>query len=155
MEIVVPGFADLHLDHMVLDYNGTLALDGYLLEGVADRLKAIAGQLQVHIVTADTFGRVQAAMADLPCRVSILPPGAQDVSKLNYIQQLNPERVVCIGNGRNDWLMLQAAALGIAVLQTEGVAAQTIAAADVVVPTILAAFDMLLQPLRLVATLRS
>ena len=155
MEIVVPGFADLHLEHIVLDYNGTLALDGCLLEGVADRLRAIAVHMQVHIITADTFGRVQAAMADLPCRVSILPPGAQDVSKLNYIQQLNPERVVCIGNGRNDWLMLQAAALGIAVLQTEGVAAQTIAAADVVAPNILAAFDLLLNPLRLVATLRS
>jgi hypothetical protein len=28
MELAIPGFGTLRLEHLVLDYNGTLALDG-------------------------------------------------------------------------------------------------------------------------------
>ena len=54
----------------------------------------------------------------------------------------------------NDRLMLQTAGLGIAVMQAEGAAVETVLAADVVVPDIIAGLDLLLHPLRLVATLR-
>lgn len=30
IDIEIPGFAHLQLDHLVLDYNGTLARDGIL-----------------------------------------------------------------------------------------------------------------------------
>ena len=42
IEIRAPGFGDLHLSHLVCDYNGTLALDGTLLPGVADALRDLA-----------------------------------------------------------------------------------------------------------------
>ena len=87
--------------------------------------------------------------------LAILPAEGQDVGKLNYVEQLGTGTAVCIGNGRNDGLMLKAAALGLAVLQEEGAAVQTVMAADVVTPNILAALDLLIQPLRLIATLRS
>ena len=35
----IPGFGALRLEHLVLDYNGTLALDGRLLRGVGPRLR--------------------------------------------------------------------------------------------------------------------
>jgi soluble P-type ATPase len=60
-----------------------------------------------------------------------------------------------VGNGRNDRLMLKAAALGIAVLQKEGAAASALAAADLVLPNITDALDALEHPLRLIASLRS
>jgi soluble P-type ATPase len=50
--------------------------------------------------------------------------------------------------------MLQAAALGIAVLGPEGLAAEAWQAADVVMASIHDALDLLLHPRRLVATLR-
>ena len=59
------------------------------------------------------------------------------------------------GNGRNDRKMLKAAALGIAVIQREGAAAETVAAADVVSSSILDALELLQNPKRLLATLRS
>jgi hypothetical protein len=68
------------------------------------------------------------------------------------VQSLGTEWTVCIGNGRNDHLMLEAAALRIAVLQQEGTAAEALTA-DVMVPDILAALNLLLQPRRLIATL--
>ena len=155
LEIDIPGYKTLQLDHLVLDYNGTLACEGKLLEGVKDRLAVLAKDLNIHVLTADTFGTVRSQLQGVPCQVSILPPGSQDEGKLAYIQGLGPEATVCIGNGRNDRLMLKEASLGIAVALDEGAAVEAIRAADVVCTGIDAALDLLLNPLRLVATLRS
>ncbi len=155
IEIAIPGYKKLQLNHLVLDYNGTLACDGEPLDGVEQRLKRLSEQIQIHVLTADTFGQVRSKLTGLPCQLSILPTKAQDVGKLKYVEQLDPETTVCIGNGRNDRLMLKEAVLGIAVLQAEGAAMETLMAADVVAPNIVAALDLLGQPLRLVATLRS
>ena len=155
IEIEIPGYQKLELEHLVLDYNGTLACDGELLEGVGQRLQALSQQLQIHVVTADTFGKVREQMAGLACQVVVLPLENQAAGKLNYITELGVENSVCMGNGRNDRLMLEAAALGVVLVQEEGAAVATIMAADVVCPDIRAALDLLVEPLRLVATLRS
>jgi soluble P-type ATPase len=154
LAIGIPGAGELRLEHLVLDYNGTVALDGGLIAGVADRLRALAKTLQVHVVTADTFGRARIDLAGLPCALSVLPPGEQDGRKLEYVRALGAQRVVAIGNGRNDRAMVEAAALGIAVVQAEGAAVETVLAADIAVTSVLDALDLLAAPLRLVATLR-
>jgi soluble P-type ATPase len=155
IEVRVPGFGELRLEHLVLDYNGTLAQDGELITGVAALLRSLATDLALHVVTADTFGRARAALEGIPCETIVLPVAAQDVAKRDHVRTLGAERVVAIGNGRNDALMLAEAALGIALLQQEGAAAVTIAAADVVCPDIASALELLRRPLRLTATLRS
>lgn len=152
--VAVPGRRALALEHLVFDYNGTLARDGELIAGVSERLERLAQQAEVHVVTADTFGKARAALESLPCSLSVLPPGKQDTAKLAYVRALGYQRTACIGNGRNDRLMVQAAALGIAVLGEEGAAPETVRVADVLAPGIIAALDLLLNPLRLVATLR-
>lgn len=155
LTVEIPGYGVLQIEHLVLDFNGTLACDGVLIEGVAYRLRVLASSLSVHVVTADTFGKASAALAGLPCAISILGPDHQDSAKLAYVVRLGCERTVCIGNGRNDRSMLKAAALGIAVVQVEAAAAETLAAADVISSSITDALDLLAHPLRLVATLRS
>ena len=152
--IEIPGAPPLTLEHLVLDYNGTIALDGKLLPGVAERLVALQDQLILHVLTADTFGTVAQELKGVPCRLAVIPPGNQAEAKLAYVQQLGPEKCVCIGNGRNDQLMLAAAALGVAVIGGEGAAGSTLQAATVVTCEITAALDLLLQPQRLAATLR-
>jgi soluble P-type ATPase len=154
LEILIPGFKKLHLSYLVLDYNGTLAYDGKLLTGVRERLEHLGRLLQVYILTADTFGTVQVQLVGIPCQVVIISRENQAKAKLRYVEKLGGDSVVCIGNGRNDRLMLQAAALGIAVSQEEGAAPVTIMAADVVTSSIIAALDLLINPLRLTATLR-
>jgi len=154
LTVTIPGFGLLEIEHLVCDYNGTLARDGLLLDGVKERLRILAEKLALHVVTADTFGQVGAAVADLPVRLTILPPSGQDLAKADYLRALGSERAAAIGNGRNDRDMLAAAALSIAVAGPEGAAAVTLAAADVVAPDILVALDLLAQPQRLVATLR-
>jgi soluble P-type ATPase len=155
IEIDIPDFGELRLAHLVLDYNGTLAVDGRLLFGVRERLERLASQLTIHVITADTFGRAADYLAGIPCQLDILPPGRQDEAKRDFVRELGVENCVCVGNGRNDRLMLQEAALGIAVLQDEGAAAATLMAADVVAADIQSALELLMQPLRLIATLRS
>ena len=155
IEINIPGFGSLELDHLVLDYNGTMALDGQLIEGVSERLIALARKITIHVLTADTFGRVEENVSDIPCKVHILPVETQDIGKMNYVDRLGAARTVCVGNGRNDAMMLKKAALGIAVVQDEGAAAAAVLSADVVAPDILSAIDLIIRPLRLTATLRS
>ncbi len=155
MDIVIPGYGELHLSHMVMDYNGTLAVDGVLLPGVAERLDRLGGQLTLHVVTADTFGQVKNAMKDLCVKVEILPPDNQDRAKRDYIRSLGAAQTVAVGNGRNDRLMLEDAGLGIGLILGEGAFSGTLAAADVVFTSVTDALDLLLHPLRLTATLRS
>lgn len=154
LEIAIPGAETLRLDYLVADFNGTLAVDGVLLPGAGEVLVRLAGKLALHVVTADTFGKAREALAGIPCEIAILPEGGQDSAKLRYVEALGAARCVCLGNGRNDRLMLAAAGLGIAVMQREGVAVGTLLAAEVAVPDINAALGLLLYPARLVATLR-
>lgn len=155
IEIDIPGFRRLQLAHLVLDYNGTLAVNGDLIDGVKSRLNELACSLSIHVVTADTFGKAAGAFADLAGHLVILPPGNHAVAKADYVRQCGEQTTVAVGNGRNDRLMLEQAALGIAVLGEEGIATAAIMAADVVVRDGLSALDLLRHPQRLVATLRS
>lgn len=155
IEASIFGFEKLVLQHLVLDYNGTLALDGTLRVGVADALRLLSGSLQIHVLTGDTFGKARAELAGLPCTLTVLAPENQGLAKQRYVAEIGPDHTACVGNGRNDRFMLADAALGIAVLQEEGAAVEALQAADIVCPSIQSALDLLLQPLRLMATLRS
>jgi P-type E1-E2 ATPase len=155
ISIDIPGFRKLALAHLVSDYNGTLALDGKLLPGVAEALSSLALNIYIHVITADTFGLAKAQLAALPIRLTITPVESQAEAKLQFVSELGADTVVAIGNGRNDRKMLSAAALGIAIIQREGSAAETVASADVVSTNILDALELLDNPKRLVATLRS
>ena len=155
IEIDIPGFKTVQIHHLVLDFNGTIACDGLLLSGVKESLSALADEISVHILTADTFGQARNQLDDIPGEVSVIDREYQEIGKLTYVNQLGAEQTVCIGNGRNDRLMLKEAVLGIAVIQEEGTAIETLVAADVVCTDIVAALDLLRKPLRLTATLRS
>jgi len=89
------------------------------------------------------------------CELAILDKTNQAEAKQSYIQKLGADSTAAIGNGRNDRLMLKTSALGIVVIQEEGAAVETMLAADVAVPDITTALNLLNNPLRLVAALRS
>jgi len=156
IKITIPGKNEtLRIEHLVLDFNGTLALDGRIKPGVADLLKELARHLQLHVVTAGTFGNVENALRGIPCTWKILSGGGQTNQKARYVKKLGAGVTACIGNGRNDRDMLKKAKLGILVIQEEGAAAASLLAADVVCRDIASALQLLLQPLRLTATLRT
>lgn len=155
ISIDIPGFRELRLAHLVSDYNGTLAFDGQLLPGVAEALSRLARDLQIHVITADTFGLAEAQLTALPVTLAITPPKAQAEAKRQFVSDLGADSVVAIGNGRNDRKMLRAAALSIGLLQREGGAAETLVSAQIISTNILDALELLRHPERIVATLRS
>ncbi|HTT13939.1 MAG TPA: hypothetical protein VMG60_23990 [Burkholderiaceae bacterium] len=154
LEVAIPDVGLLRLEHLVLDFNGTLARDGALIDGVADRIGRLSAQMAVHVVTGDTFGNARAALAGSAASLRMMPSQNQAEAKRAYLEALGRHASACIGNGANDQLMMQSAALAIAVIEQEGAAVATLQAAGLVVRNVLDAFDLLLNPLRLVATLR-
>jgi P-type E1-E2 ATPase len=150
----IPGRDCCEIRHLVVDYNGTLALDGALLSGVEQRLQVLSSHLSIHVLTADTFGCAASQIEGLALSLAVIPDENQDIHKKNYVEVLGSSVCVCIGNGRNDALMLEAAAIGIAVVQQECAAAAALRSADIIAPDIVSALDLLLNPLRLKATLR-
>lgn len=155
IQIEISGMPTLYMEHLALDYNGTIAINGELIEGVAERLEGLSALVDVHVLTADTYGSVHAQCRDLNLSVEVIGKYAQDREKLRFIESMKPEYCVAIGNGRNDVLMLERAALGMAVIQGEGISTKTLIASDVVFSSINDALDALLHPNRLIATLRN
>lgn len=143
---IIRRFTDL-----VLDYTGTLSLDGVLLPGVAERLADISAGLRITIMTADTFGMAAGQTKGLPVEFKIIRTG---VEKAVAVSMMGGENVIAIGNGRNDVPMMDKAGLKIAVMGPEGASAELVRVSDIVVSDIRDALDLIIHPLRLKATLR-
>lgn len=154
IELNIPGRGLIQLQHLVCDVNGTLAVDGKLLDGVKQRLSALNDRLTLHLLTADTHGKQDVIDKELNLRAVRIPQGGESGEKARYIQGLGAASVVAIGQGANDVGMLQNAALGICVLSPEGTAVEALLAAHLVVTNIYEALELLEKPLRIVATLR-
>jgi soluble P-type ATPase len=153
--IDIPGYLKIEAEHLVLDYNGTLAIDGNLISGVREILNALAKNLKIHIVTADTFGTVTENITGIDCSLVIVDNNYQHLHKDKYIRDLGDNGVIAIGNGMNDSLMLKNAALGIVVIQKEGASVKSFENADIVCTSIIDALELLKIPLRMIATLRN
>lgn len=155
LKIDIPGWRSLRLAHLVLDLNGTLALDGHLLP-VHASLARLGRSLQVTLLSADTHGTLDQVALTLGVRAVRLDEKQDGAAqKAGYVDSLGAASVVAIGNGSNDVDMLRAAALGIVVIGAEGCSVRALTAADVVVASVENALNLLLEPRRLVATLRS
>lgn len=155
IELQIPGRGLITLDYAVFDVNGTLAVDGQLIAGVEPLLAQLRGQLDVRLLTADTHGRQAEIDRQLQLTADRLKPGGHErEQKADYVRALGAQHVIALGNGGNDVDMLKAAALGIAVIGHEGAAFEALAAADVVTHDVFDAISLLLNPKRLIATLR-
>lgn len=154
IELNISGWKTLKLEYLVTDVNGTLAVDGQLFDGLAKPIQWIQDRLGFYMLTADTHGRQNYIDERLNASATIIQRGDESAQKADFVRSLGAENVVAIGQGANDAGMLEAAGLGIAVNSLEGLAVVTLLAADIVVPDIYTAFDLLLHPVRLVATLR-
>jgi soluble P-type ATPase len=154
IDLTIPGRGEYHLQHLVTDVNGTLAVDGTMLEGVARRLGGLRDRLSLHLVTADTHGQQSVIDHLLNVKAVRIQRGDESAQKAAYVNSLGADSVVAIGQGANDAGMLKAAALGICILSTEGTATEALLAADLVTPDIHSALDLFDKPLRIIASLR-
>ncbi|MBV5337703.1 MAG: HAD hydrolase family protein, partial [Deltaproteobacteria bacterium] len=75
-----------------------------------------------------------------------IAPGGESTQKAEYVRKLGSEKVTAIGQGANDAEMLETAQLGICVMSVEGVAKETLLAADLIAPDILSALELFEKP---------
>ncbi len=151
IKLDIPQRGIVELQHAVFDVNGTLAVDGNAIPGVAERLKTISSQLSIHLVTSGTHGSIPELERTLGFPLHLILKGEE---KMRYVQQLGAANVIAFGNGVNDNTMLRLAAIGVAILTPEGVATKVLQGADIVVYGPTNALDLLLKPNRIIATLR-
>jgi len=151
IHLEIPGSESLTIKHLVLDFTGTLSCDGMLLPGVADRLEKLSQHLHITVLTADTFGKAANQIEPLPVDLNLIQTSRD---KAAFMAGFKKSETAAIGNGRNDVEMIRMAGLGIAVIGPEGCAGELIAAAKIVCHDISSALELLLNPLRVKATLR-
>jgi len=150
----IPGKENLDIENLVLDFNGTIALDGVIKHGVREQLYTLGESLHIYVVTADTNGSVHKECEGLPVNVHVIGKEDQLGEKKRFIEQLSNRGTIAIGNGINDELMFDSADIAIAVLGSEGCATSSLLKSDIVVKNINDGLDLLLKSNRLIATLR-
>jgi soluble P-type ATPase len=153
--IDIPGSGAMGIGHFVTDFSGTLSEDGILLNGVKDKLNELSSKLQIHILTSDTFGRARQELEGINCIIHVLEGDGHSIQKEKYICSLGADAVAALGNGNNDAGMLRASGLGICVCLKEGCSVEAMKASRVFVKSPIDAIDLLLNPKRLIATLRA
>ncbi len=155
IQMDIPGWGKLKLKNLVLDFNGTIAKDGKLIEGVEPLLRQINDcGIALYIITADTNGTVKKECSELPAEVLVYKNIDVATNKMKLVQQLGAEHTATIGNGRNDAKMFKESVLSIAVIGKEGTCTATAMQADILVTDILNALELFTHINRLKATLR-
>ena len=154
MRIEIPGWGNIDIENIVIDLNGTIATDGKIAPEVRKKITSLSELAKVYILTADTQGTANKEILGMNVDLIKVPEENSKKGKFEFLSTLNLETTVVIGNGSNDQLILKEAALGIAVLGDEGMSVSAMKSADIVVENIHNALDLLLEPKRLIATLR-
>lgn len=152
--IEIPHFKTLNLQHIVCDYNGTIAKDGMVLPEIKALFEALSKHYTLHVITADTFGSVHAQLEGYDVNIKVLSTEYHTEEKAAYITQLGKEACVAVGNGNNDAAMLMHASVGIAIMGDEGCAKDALMGSDVLCKNITEALSLVLESKRFVATLR-
>ncbi|REE94622.1 soluble P-type ATPase [Paenibacillus taihuensis] len=153
MQLLIPGHDKLQLTQLVLDFNGTIALDGMILPDVREKLNELAKLLKIFVLTADSNGSAAKECEGLPVELHVIGQNCQREEKRDFVRTLTPG-VVVLGNGVNDELMFLEADLSIAVIGREGCATATLMSSTIVVTDIIDGLNLLLMHHRLIPTLR-
>ncbi len=159
ISIDIPGFGLRHITTILTDYTGTLSREGRLVEGVKDSLRRLADLVDIHVITADTFGFAAVELNGVPVEfVRLKGEHDHDVQKLQYGEKLSLSHCVVFGNGNNDRLLLTAAkasgGIAISVDNGEGCAIDALLNSHVFIVGAVNALKLLLEPKGCKATLR-
>jgi soluble P-type ATPase len=151
--IAVPGWGSIELENLALDLNGTLTESGDFIPGVVDYLERLKAKgFKVYVLSADTRGVLQQTFKLSPDIEAVVTETAED--KKRFVESIGAETTVCVGNGNIDVEMFKVARLSICTVQAEGATTKAVLHADIVVTHISHALGILLDPNKLIATLR-
>jgi soluble P-type ATPase len=138
------------LKYLILDYNGTLACGGKLLD-LRSFFKELSKVFKIFILTGNTFSNLKDDQVLENIEIVIT---ADSQAKKQFVESLGGKNCLAIGNGNIDVLMFEASALSIAVLGCEGCSTKALLQSDLITNSIEDALSILLEPKKLIATLR-
>jgi soluble P-type ATPase len=148
-----PDQEPLEIESILLDFEGTLAMDRRVHPKAKDKINLLSKRIKIYILTKGNQETVSAILKKVKAEVIYLGEEEASQKKLELLKRLGASRTIAVGNGFDDALMIEEAGLGICVVGREGTSAEVIQKADVVFIDILDALDFLLKPLRHQATL--
>lgn len=152
----IPGYKSIEVKNVVFDFNGTIAEDGILIEGIKEKISELSNRdVNIFILTADTYGNVREQCMGLPVKIETFDEENVSEEKMKIVKKLGYDITVTIGNGRNDLEMFKSSIVSIAVMGKEGCFAKTLFGADIVVSNIIDAIELLLKSTRIKATMRT
>ncbi len=153
----IPGREDIIIENLVLDYNGTIAYDGKLIDGVQELLKKIKEieKLNIYILTADTYGTVNEECKDINADIIRFPKENAGEEKRKIVEKLGGENTLVVGNGFNDIPMFKEASFSIGIIGGEGMSGKLLNHSDIVVNSILDGLNIILDKNKIKATLRN
>lgn len=143
MDYNVQGVGKITIDTVIFDLNGTLAVNGKLVEGVKDRIERLKNEgFRVYVVSTDHRGNGKELADDLGIEF-IYAETTND--KEDFIREFDPEMVAAIGNARVDIGLFDYARISIATMQAEGIHAAIFRFVDIIVTSVNDAIDILLD----------
>ena len=151
--IAVPGWGSVELENLVLDLNGTLTESGNFIPGVFDCLEKLKARgFKIYVLSGDTRETLKHALPGSSEIDPVITKAAHE--KRAFVESIGAERTVCVGNGNIDVEMFKVAGLSICTIQAEGATTKALLEADIVVTHIKHALEILLDPDKVIATLR-
>ena len=155
VSIDIPGKGKMNIENLVLDFNGTIAYDGNIKNGIREKIQRVHEKgINIYILTADTYHQAAEQCKDMPVTLEIFDVDNAALSKREIVNNIDSKLTMTIGNGNNDVEMFEESILSVAVIGDEGCAVKAIFAADIITNNIDDAIDLLLNPHRIKATLR-
>ena len=147
------GMENLEIQFVLIDFEGTLAMDGRVHPKAKDKVNLLSKRATIYILTKRDRGKVEETLRKMKVEILYVTEGDSSQQKLNLLQRLGSHQTAVIGNGLDDVQIMEQAGLGMCVIGKEGSSAEAMAKADLVVTDVLDGLDFLLKPLRQRATL--
>ncbi len=165
-----PGLKPLEIEFVLIDFEGTLAVDRRVHPKAKDKINLLSKRTKIYVLVnppppplnkggeGGILAKGEKELIDerltkVKAEIIYLAEGDSSQGKLDLLYQLGPARCVAIGNGVDDAAMIQEAGIGICVIGKEGSSGDATKNAALVFTDILDALDFLLKPLRQRATL--
>ena len=154
MKYDIPGTGIIEISNLCLDYNGTIAYEGKLIEGVEEKISKLKNDLDIYVLTADTYGTTKKECEKLGINIVTFDRENASECKERIVKELKGN-TVSFGNGYNDIQMFNNSKISVAIIGGEGVYSGLLSHSTIAVNNILDAFNLLLDKNKLKATLRN
>ena len=145
--------AKLEIEHLIIDYEGTLAMDGRVHPKAKDKINLLAKRLNIYILVKGEQEKAEEVLKRVKAKIIFLKEPEPSAQKLEFLLNLGAPKTGVIGNGEDDVPMSKEAGFSMAIIGKEGGSGELIQSADLTFLTIVDALDFLLKPLRQKATL--